>query len=323
MSRARFIALALLLAGVAAAAEDAPAPAPGTTGAAARSPAPMNPGIDAGPDQRWVARTDRDRIGRIWVPVLINNKGPFRLALDTGATNTAVTPDVALALGLSPVDSDRVVLRGVTGTATVPTIPIDGLIVGDLDLPSRRLPIIANGLGGADGILGTEGMLDKRITIDFRNDSIVIARSRHERAASGLIVIPFKLDDGLAIVDARIGRVAARAVIDTGGQSTIGNVALHEALLSRYRKEAVVPDGIVGVTLDVQLGNRIDTPPIVLGSVAIGHAQVTTGDMEIFRQWRMTREPVVLIGMDVLGLFDTLVIDYARRELQVRVAHDS
>jgi predicted aspartyl protease len=257
------------------------------------------------------------------VPVLINNKGPFRLALDTGASNTAVTPGVALALGLSPVDSDRVVLRGVTGSATVPTIPIDGLVVGDLDLPSRRLPIIANGLGGADGILGTEGMLDKRITIDFRNGSIIIARSRGERAGSGFVVIPFKLDDGLAIVDARIGRVAARAVIDTGGQGTIGNVALHESLLSRYRQEAVVPDGIVGVTLDVQLGNRIDTPPIVLGSVAIGHVQVTTGDMEIFRQWRMTHEPVVLIGMDVLGLFDTLVIDYARRELQVRVAHDS
>jgi hypothetical protein len=34
----------------------------------------------------------------------------------------------------------------------------------------------------------------------------------------------------------------------------------------------------------------------------------------------MTKEPVVLVGMDVLGLFDTLIIDYARRELQVRVA---
>jgi hypothetical protein len=28
---------------------------------------------------------------------------------------------------------------------------------------------------------------------------------------------------------------------------------------------------------------------------------------------------VILIGMDVLGLFDTLVIDYRRHELQVRM----
>ena len=321
MSRATFIALALLLAGVVSAAEDAPVPAPGVAGTTASSPTPMSAGIDAGPEQRWVARTDRDRIGRIWAPVLINNKGPFRLALDTGATNTAVTADVALALGLSPADSDRVVLRGVTGSATVPTIPIDRLSVGALELPSRRLPIIANALGGADGILGSEGLLDKRITIDFSNGSITIMRSHHERADSGFIAIPFKLDGGLAIVDARIGKVPARAVIDTGGQSTIGNVALHESLLRRYGNETVVPDEIVGVTLDVQLGNRVDMPPIMLGSVAIGHVRVTTGDMEIFRQWHMTGDPVVLVGMDVLGLFDTLIIDYARRELQVRVAH--
>jgi hypothetical protein len=29
-------------------------------------------------------------------------------------------------------------------------------------------------------------------------------------------------------------------------------------------------------------------------------------------------QPAVLIGMDVLGILDTLVIDYKRRELQVR-----
>jgi len=272
-------------------------------------------------EQRWVAPTDRDGIGRIWVPVRINDKGPFQLALDTGATHTAVIASVAARLGLAVSESHQVMLRGVTGSATVPTIAIEGLVAGDLDLPSRRLPIIANALGGADGILGTEGLLDKRITIDFHNGSITISRSHHERAESGFVVIPFRLDDGLAIIDALIGKVPAKAVIDTGGQGTIGNVALHESLLRRYRKETVVPDGIVGVTLDVQLGNRIDMPPIVLGSVAFGHVQVTTGDMEIFRAWHMTREPVVLIGMDVLGLFDTLIIDYARRELQVRVSH--
>jgi hypothetical protein len=36
----------------------------------------------------------------------------------------------------------------------------------------------------------------------------------------------------------------------------------------------------------------------------------------------MTKEPAVLIGMNVLGLLDTLIIDYKRSELQVRV-HDT
>jgi hypothetical protein len=35
----------------------------------------------------------------------------------------------------------------------------------------------------------------------------------------------------------------------------------------------------------------------------------------------MTDEPAMLIGMDVLGLIETLIIDYRRRELQIRLRH--
>jgi hypothetical protein len=316
--------IALVFAGICCTADGASTvqPMPDPVGAA--SPlGSVQADVVAAPERRFVAPTDRDRIGRIWAPVLINNKGPFRLVLDTGATHSAVTADVALALGLPLLDSDQILLRGVTGSATVPTIPINGMVAGDLDLPARRLPIIANALGGAQGILGTEGLLDKKITIDFRNDSITIIRSHGERAGAEFITIPFKLVDGLAVVDAWIGSIPAQAIIDTGGQGTIGNVALHESLLRRYRKEMAVPDGIVGITLDVQLGNRIDTPTITLGRLTLGNVRVTTGDMDIFRQWHMTRQPVVLIGMDVLGLFDTLIIDYGRRELQVCAARGS
>ena len=47
---------------------------------------------------------------------------------------------------------------------------------------------------------------------------------------------------------------------------------------------------------------------------------MTFADFEIFKYWHLTEEPAMLIGMDVLGLLDTLIIDYRRRELQVRLA---
>ena len=43
------------------------------------------------------------------------------------------------------------------------------------------------------------------------------------------------------------------------------------------------------------------------------------GDMRIFETWKMTKEPVLLIGMDTIGQLDTLVIDYRLRELQLRM----
>jgi hypothetical protein len=41
--------------------------------------------------------------------------------------------------------------------------------------------------------------------------------------------------------------------------------------------------------------------------------------MHIFERWDPTKEPALLIGMDVLGLLDTFIIDYRRNELQLRM----
>lgn len=73
------------------------------------------------------------------------------------------------------------------------------------------------------------------------------------------------------------------------------------------------------MTTEEQSGESYSTPPIEFGSVRIEGARVTYGDMRIFDHWKLTDEPVVLIGMDAIGLLDTVIIDYRRRELQIRM----
>src|SRR5271163_3269269 len=151
-------------------------------------------------EPRYVAPTQRDQIGRIWAPVRINGRGPFRLVLDTGASSSGVTAMVALALGLPLHDSSPIMLRGVTGEATVPTIRVDTLSVGDIAVDSPLLPIVPDALGGAEGVLGSEGLKNKRIFIDFRHDQIAIAYSRDERSGHGFLTVPFRLIHGQLIV---------------------------------------------------------------------------------------------------------------------------
>jgi len=272
------------------------------------------------PEPRYVAPTRRDRIGRIWAPVYINGRGPFRLVLDTGASNSAVNARVAEELGIPLLPDHQIMLRGVTGSRQVPTIPVKSLLVGDLELQSRRLPIVTDALGGAEGVLGTEGLMDKRILIDFAKDRIKIFKSHYEHAPPDFATVPFQIVGGLLmVVNARIGNVPVKAIIDTGGQATLGNLSLREALLRRYRERQVRPDEITGATLDVQRGDRMSAPPISLGFLTLRGVNVTIGDMYIFQHWHMTEEPTILIGMDLLGLVDTLVIDYRLHELQVRL----
>jgi hypothetical protein len=271
-------------------------------------------------EPRYVSPTRRDQIGRIWAPVLINGRGPFRLVLDTGASHSAITALVALALGIPTDRSPPVILRGVTGFATVPTIRVDTLSVGDIAVDQTILPIVPDALGGAEGVLGSEGLVGKRILIDFRHDRINIAYSRNERSGAGFVSVPFhSLRGTLVVVDALVGNVRCKAVIDTGGQVTIANLALKEALVHAGAGQRGRVDSIIGATKDIEKGELMETPAIGLGAISIHDPGVTFGDLYIFKQWRLTAEPAILIGMDTLGLLDTLIIDYRRHELQLRM----
>jgi Aspartyl protease len=273
-------------------------------------------------EPRYVAPTRRDQIGRIWAPVMINGRGPFRLVLDTGASHSGVTAMVALALGIPTDQSPQVMLRGVTGSAAVPTIKVNTLSVGDVAVDSPLLPIVPDALGGAEGILGSEGLQNKRIYIDFKHDQISIAFSRDEHSGRGFVDVPFRSMHGqLIIVDVYVGDVPTKAIIDTGGQTTIANLSLRNALARRSNVMHGKPDEIMGATLQIQDGEVIPTPAIQMGSISIVDPGVTFADMEIFKQWKLTHEPAILIGMDALGLLDTLVIDYRRHELQMRMQH--
>ena len=69
----------------------------------------------------------------------------------------------------------------------------------------------------------------------------------------------------------------------------------------------------------MQVGTRLATPSLSAGYPHDAKSAMTFADFEIFKHWKMTEEPAMLIGMDVLGLLDTLIIDYRRREVQVKL----
>jgi Aspartyl protease len=269
-------------------------------------------------EPKYVAPTLRDRIGRIWAPVLINGKGPFRLVLDTGASRSAIISRVADSLGVTK-EADTILVRGVTGSAFVPAIHVQSMEVGAVLIEPSTLPIVADVFGGAEGVLGHEGMPDKRIFADFGKDVLVISRSHREKAPAGFNVIALQMmDGGLLSTHVRVGSIHARAIIDTGGQQTIGNLALLEAL-KRYSPKDPVSQDIIGVTLDLQHGNTVSTPPMDFGTLELRGVRVTFADMALFEHLKLTREPILMLGMDVLGSFDVLVIDYKMREMQVRI----
>jgi len=272
------------------------------------------------PEPRYVAPTTRDRIGRIWAPVYLDGKGPFRLVLDTGANRSAVIARVADVLGDRARSSSTARLHGATGTAIVPIIRVEELVVGDLMLAPVKLPVVLDVFGGADGVLGNDGLHDKRIVIDFRHDSISIKRSRRERPGDGFRTMPITFaKDHLLIIDARVGHIPVKAIIDTGAPDSLGNMALLNALKQGVGDAADIE--IEGVTLDIEHGHRARMPRIYLQSIEVRGAALNFGDVYIFQHWRMTSEPSIILGMDVLGVMDQIIIDYRTHELHIRTGN--
>jgi hypothetical protein len=122
-------------------------------------------------------------------------------------------------------------------------------------------------------------------------------------------------------VEAYLGGLPVKAIIDTGGQATLGNEALRTALAERRKRQQqeALRDNVTGATLDVQAGSRVATPALAMGEILVRNPAMTFADFAIFEHWKMTSEPAMLVGMDVLGLLDTLIIDYRRKELQVKL----
>jgi hypothetical protein len=50
----------------------------------------------------------------------------------------------------------------------------------------------------------------------------------------------------------------------------------------------------------------------------VKNAEIMFSDLHILELWGLNSRPALIIGMDVLGSLDTLVIDYRRNELQIK-----
>jgi predicted aspartyl protease len=278
-------------------------------------------GALADPDPLFAAPTRLDRIGRVMTHVKINGKGPFRFVIDTGASRSTLAPHLAKALNLQQAVGRNVMLNGVTGAAEVPTVAVDSIEIGALKFVDQNLPVIFTSImGNADGILGVAGFHDQRIDVDFKRDRVTVLESTGRRPHFSMVTArAHRNATGLMIVDVRVGRrIKAKAVIDTGAERTLGNLALQEAMNKGRRKKREPVSAVVhGATPDIADGDVQEIKEASIGDMKLSNLEVIFADFHVFKLWQLDKEPAMLIGMDMLGVLERLVIDYRRNEVSM------
>ena len=272
------------------------------------------------PEPLFAAPTRLDRIGRVMTHVMVNGKGPFRFVIDTGASRSTLAPHLARSLGLNNSVGRNVMLNGVTGAAEVATVAVDSIEIGQIRFEDQNLPVIFTSImGNADGILGVAGFKDQRIDVDFRRDRVSVLASDGRRPNYSMVTARAQRNDnGLMIIDVRVGRgIHAKAVIDTGAERTLGNLALQNALNRGRRKRDMVEAVVHGATPDIADGQVQQIKEARIGDMILSNLEVIFADFHVFKLWGLDQQPALLIGMDMLGVLDRLVIDYRRNEVSM------
>ena len=305
---------------IAAAAAAAAPPHPESWSELSRPTFPESPRAPA--DSALASPTRVDQIGRILAEVMLNGKGPFRFIIDTGASHCTISPAAAEALGLTPTVGSPIVVHGITGTDELPSVPIERLQAGGLVLEHTRLPVVsAPMLAGSDGILGAAGFTRERILVDFGRDQVVIARGHRMSAIADFVRIPARrIQGGLIVVRTLIDGIPVSAVIDTGSERTIGNLALRDALHAKHPSASATAlnTSVYGATAEVSPGEVEIAPVIALGTARISGLPVVFGGFHIFKVWNLEHEPVLILGMDALGTLQGLSIDFAQSALYLK-----
>lgn len=155
--------------------------------------------------------------GGILVSVVLDGAGPYVWLLDTGASHSSISEELAHTLRAPPVA--RTTVSSPAGDRERIVVRLDRIGIGPFEggalptaVPARELVVA----GGIQGVLGQDVLAGLRYTIDYRNRRIVWDESRALDGSGSIAVLPMAFTDGVPVVELSQGRSTLRLIADSG-----------------------------------------------------------------------------------------------------------
>lgn len=292
--------------------------------AGATPPPPAPPSPPPG-DAGALLETAFDKARRLTVPVYLNGRGPHEFVVDTGANRSVVSEELAAALALPSAGFAAV--HGIVSAQPAPMVKVDRLRVGEVLSSGLRLPTAPASRLGAEGILGLDAMRGRQIRLGFQDNTFSIdasgggaqlARGHDTRIpdAGAPVTVPARYRSGqLVILDAEAAGQQITAFLDSGSQVTVGNRVLRDLVFTvqpQLNRE-VISTELISATGQHAPAEFAPLAGLRLGGVRIGAPLVAFADLHIFSLWDLQSRPTVLIGVDVMRLFNSVGFDFVAK----------
>lgn len=301
------------------------------------TPPPATPGGEPS-----VIRTAVDLNLRMTAPVFLDDKGPFTFLVDTGANVSVLATDLAAELDLPP--GPAVVVHGIAGIFSAPTVKVRRLSVGTVSTSELLTPVMNGDALGDEGLLGVDVLKNRLVRLDFRRRSLSIGPSHgsYEEPLEGiisvakgggsrlgpgesdesLVIVPARYRFGqLTVVDADVGGLPITAFLDSGSETTVGNSALLNGF-GRKRPDLIRQSRTVqllSATGQTAMAQIAPLPVLRLGGMKIGNLSAAFADLHAFEIWGLAARPSLLIGMDILRHFNMVELDFGGRQVRFHI----
>jgi hypothetical protein len=239
--------------------------------------------------------------------------------IDTGSQATAVTREINATLGLRPAGTATLV--GMASRRAVELVEVARLDIGSHTITDFAAPVLERAHVGADGIVGLDSLQDFRVMIDVREQTIALEDMRGRepgRRGFEIVVRAHQKLGQLLITDAIVEGVRATVIIDTGAQASLANNALRERIRTQRASEVTTTD-VNGVDL---VGQMSLMRTLTIEGLSLTNVPLTFADTPAFEALGLTDTPALSLGMNHLGLFDRVAIDFANRRVMFDVPSD-
>jgi len=259
---------------------------------------------------------------QLTIDVRVNNKGPFRFVVDTGADRSVIAEELAQALHL-PLGREMTV-QGIVRSLQAKSVPVASLQFGSVVRDNLEMPVLPRKMLQADGYLGLDALGHDRVVFDFKHRTMQVASPRSvwyvEKAgrANETRIEATGFAGHLRSAACFVDGVNTTVFIDTGAEVSVCNGPLQRALLERSQAYAGTRDvSLTGVTGGTSVGRVIKVETILFGNLEFTGCELAVADLDVFKIWDLTDKPAMLIGLNFRRQFSLVSVDYGRHEYRL------
>ena len=265
--------------------------------------------------------------GHIIVKTMINDHGPYRFALDTGASISVVFDKTREETGLELLAGEQVLVHGMIGSGHFPLTTVTELKIGQESWGDARLASLPGNSAvptEIDGILGVDFLSRYAVGVSAEDRVVRLYPPAlvSSRSYGGWHSIPMRrlqVGEGTAFaysINLQINKIPIPAILDLGAGFNLMNWRAARAIKVKP-KGAMSRKVIYGAVEDARIVAELDVQKLRVESLHWRNRTFFISKFSIFEVLDLENKPAAIVGPGFFKDRD-FVIDFVRNRLLVR-----